>query len=65
MDIKEGIEVEIMVTPENGIFLRPLSKTQETNDDLRNHLKKLLSLIKPGSPRHEEVDFGVEGDELI
>ncbi|MDU7476061.1 MAG: hypothetical protein E7L01_22400 [Paenibacillus macerans] len=54
-----------MVTPENGIFLRPLSKTQETNDDLRNHLKKLLSLIKPGSPRHEEVDFGVEGDELI
>lgn len=57
--------METMVTSENDIFLHTLNKIQETNDDLRNHLKKLLSTIKPGSPRHEEVDFGVEGDELI
>lgn len=62
LDIEEGIEVEIMVEPENNIILHPLNKP---NEDLRNHLMGLLSTIKPGSSRHEEVDFGVEGDELI
>ncbi|MEK5162620.1 AbrB/MazE/SpoVT family DNA-binding domain-containing protein [Paenibacillus sp. FSL R5-0527] len=65
LNLEEGIEVEIMITPENDILLRPLNKPQETNEDLRAHLKELLSKIKPNSPRHDEIDFGVEGDELI
>lgn len=65
LHLEEGAEVEIIVTPENDILLRPLTKPQETNEDLRTHLKKLLNTIKPDSPRHEEVDLGIEGDELI
>jgi antitoxin MazE len=57
--------MEIMVTPENDILLRPKSKPQDSNEELRNHLKTLLSKINPDSPRHEEIDLGIEGDEKI
>lgn len=65
LNLEEGAEVEILVTPDNEILLRPLVKPQESNQDLRAHLEKLLSQMKPDSPRHEEVDLGIEGDELI
>ena len=35
------------------------------NEDLREHLEKLLMQITPESPRHEEVDFGMVGEEKI
>lgn len=65
LNLTEGMEIQIMVTPENDLLLRPLTKPQESNEELRVHLKQLLSQLKPDSPRHEEVDFGIEGDELI
>ncbi|MCY9668675.1 AbrB/MazE/SpoVT family DNA-binding domain-containing protein [Paenibacillus alginolyticus] len=65
LNLEEGAELQIMVTADNEILLRPVVKPQETNEELRNHLTTLLSKIKPNSPRHEEIDFGVEGDELI
>ncbi|OXM82634.1 AbrB/MazE/SpoVT family DNA-binding domain-containing protein [Paenibacillus rigui] len=65
LNLEEGAELQIMVTPENDILLRPMIKQDESREELRAHLKKLLSEIKPDSPRHKEIDFGVEGDEFI
>jgi antitoxin MazE len=65
LNLEEGAELQIMVTPENDILLRPTVKPKESNEELRAHLKMLLSKIKPDSPRHEEIDLGIEGDELI
>lgn len=65
LNLEEGAEIQIIVTPENDLLLRPTTKPQDSNEELRAHLKLLLSKIKPGSPRHEEIDFGIEGDELI
>ena len=65
LNLEEGAEIQIIVTPENDLLLRPTTKPQESNEELRAHLKLLLSKIKPGSPRHEEIDLGIEGDELI
>lgn len=64
LNLEEGAEVEIIVTPENDLLLRPVDKPQESNEELRAHLQRLLSKVKPGT-RHEEIDLGVEGDELI
>lgn len=65
LNLEEGVEMEILVTPENDILLRPKSKPQDSNEELRNHLKTLLLKINPDSPRHEEIDFGIERDEKI
>jgi antitoxin MazE len=65
MNLEEGMEMEIVLTPENHILLRPLQAPEESGEELRSHLKTLLSQIKADSPRHEEIDLGIEGDELI
>ncbi|WP_309244738.1 AbrB/MazE/SpoVT family DNA-binding domain-containing protein [Cohnella silvisoli] len=65
LNLEEGAELQIMLTPENDILLRPVVKPQETNEELRAHMKKLLAKVNPDSPRHEEIDLGIEGDELI
>jgi antitoxin MazE len=65
LNLEEGAELQIIVTPDNDILLRPATKPDESNEELRAHLRMLLSKIKPGSPRHEEIDLGIEGDELI
>jgi antitoxin MazE len=63
--LEEGAEIEIIVTPENDLLLRPTKKPEESNQELRAHLKQLLLQLKPNTPRHDEIDVGVEGDELI
>lgn len=65
MNLVEGMEMEIILTPENHILLRPLQEPEESSEELRSHLKTLLSQIKTDSPRHEEVDMEIEGDEII
>ncbi|MBP1994048.1 hypothetical protein J2Z66_005674 [Paenibacillus eucommiae] len=57
--------MEIMMTPENDIVLRIAEKPLESNEELRAHMKMVLSKIKPESPRHEEINLGIEGDEII
>lgn len=65
MNLEEGAELEIVLTADNHILLRPTQSPSDSNEELRAHLRKLLSRIEPDSPRHEEVDVGIEGDELI
>ncbi|MGN7454580.1 AbrB/MazE/SpoVT family DNA-binding domain-containing protein [Paenibacillus pasadenensis] len=64
MNLVEGAEMEAVLTEDNCILLRPLNQT-DANEQLREHLNMLLSKIKPDSSRHEEIDLGIEGDELI
>ncbi len=65
LHLEEGTELQVIVTPENDILLHPTVQPEETNEDLRSHLKMLLSTIKPDSLRHAEIDLGIEGDELL
>ncbi|GAA0356720.1 AbrB/MazE/SpoVT family DNA-binding domain-containing protein [Caldalkalibacillus horti] len=64
LELEAGAEVEIHVTSDNDILIRPKKKPDASNEDLRAHLSSLLSRIKPAS-RHEEIDLGIEGDEKI
>lgn len=61
----EGTEMEMIITNDNEILLRPLLQQEESNQDLKAHLNNLLAQINPKSPRHEEVDWGIEGDEKL
>jgi antitoxin MazE len=65
LNLKDGAELQIILTSDNEILLRPSAVPDESNAELKAHMKMLLSKIKPESPRHEEVDLGIEGDELI
>lgn len=65
LNLREGTELQITLTADNEILLRPSVEPTESNAELKAHMKMLLSKIKPESPRHEEVDLGMEGDELI
>ncbi|MGG4131325.1 AbrB/MazE/SpoVT family DNA-binding domain-containing protein [Paenibacillus illinoisensis] len=64
LNLEEGAEIEILVTADNELLLRPKSKPTESNEELRSHLKTLLSKVKDNK-RHEEIDFGTEGNELL
>lgn len=61
----EGTEMEMIITNDNEILLRPLLQQEESNQDLKAHLNNLLAQIKPESARHKEVDWGIEGDEKL
>ncbi|MHA7582355.1 AbrB/MazE/SpoVT family DNA-binding domain-containing protein [Paenibacillus vandeheii] len=64
LNLEEGSEIEILVTADNELLLRPKNKPEESNEELRNHLKNLLSKVKQDT-RHEEIDFGTEGNERL
>jgi len=64
LNLTEGSELEAILTPENHILLRPIA-VQETSEELRSHLKQLLSKVQTNSQRHDEIDLDIEGDELI
>ena len=64
LNLEEGSEIEMMMTEQNEILIRPAAQPEDTPEDLRTHLKMLLSRIPPQN-RHKEVDFGTEGEELI
>lgn len=42
----------------------PVNESPETQEELRAHLSELLSQVK-SKTLHEEIDFGIEGDEVI
>jgi antitoxin MazE len=52
LNLEDGAELQILVTPDNDILLRPTVMPQESNEELRAHMRMLLSKIKPDSPRH-------------
>ncbi|HHV28418.1 AbrB/MazE/SpoVT family DNA-binding domain-containing protein [Acetivibrio mesophilus] len=57
LDISQGSEIELYVTA-NEITLKPKKLRKKYT------LEELLSQVSPEN-RHEEIDFGIEGRELI
>lgn len=58
VSIQQGTEIELNVIDDQEIMLVPKkAKKQYT-------LEELLKQCKPEN-RHEEIDFGIEGEELI
>ncbi|WP_418038861.1 AbrB/MazE/SpoVT family DNA-binding domain-containing protein [Paenibacillus xylanilyticus] len=64
LNLEEGSEIEILVTADNELLLRPKNKLTNSNEELRYHLKTLLLKVKKDK-RHDEIDFGTEGNELL
>ncbi|MGG4482287.1 AbrB/MazE/SpoVT family DNA-binding domain-containing protein [Paenibacillus illinoisensis] len=64
LNLEESSEIEILVTADNELLLRPKNKLTNSNEELRSHLKTLLSKVKEDK-RHDEIDFGTEGNELL
>ncbi|MGR6545260.1 AbrB/MazE/SpoVT family DNA-binding domain-containing protein [Paenibacillus tundrae] len=64
LNLQEGAEIEILVTADNELLLRPKTNPVESNEELRTHLQTLLSKVKQDA-RHEEIELGVEGKELF
>lgn len=56
INIKEGTEVVVSVDSNQTLLIKPVVK--------KPTLEELLAKITPEN-RHQEVDFGVEGNELI
>ncbi|MFS0725207.1 AbrB/MazE/SpoVT family DNA-binding domain-containing protein [Paenibacillus sp. 1P07SE] len=54
--ISQGSEVDLIVSDDHTLIVRPHKK--------KPTLEELLAQCKPEN-RHEEVDFGVEGQELL
>ncbi|MFC4766673.1 AbrB/MazE/SpoVT family DNA-binding domain-containing protein [Effusibacillus consociatus] len=54
--IHQGSEMELSVVDDHGITLVPKKK--------KYTLEELLALAKPEN-RHDEIDFGIEGNEMI
>lgn len=64
LNLEEGSEIEMRVTENNELLLRPKTKPSESNKELREHLKNLLSRVKEDQ-RHDEIDVGTEGAESL
>ncbi|MFS1511057.1 AbrB/MazE/SpoVT family DNA-binding domain-containing protein [Chengkuizengella sp. SCS-71B] len=56
ISIEQGTEIEMSVTENQNIILKQKKKTPT--------LEELLAKITPEN-RHDEIDFGTEGNELI
>ena len=54
--ISQGSEVDLIVSDDHTLIVRPHKK--------KPTLEELLAQCRPEN-RHEEVDFGVEGQELL
>ncbi|MMZ66436.1 antitoxin ChpS [compost metagenome] len=65
MNLKEGSEVEIFISDNNEIILRPCFPTADDQDTLRAHYLALRSKCKPGMLTHEEMFDEPMGDESI
>ncbi|WP_416294573.1 AbrB/MazE/SpoVT family DNA-binding domain-containing protein [Paenibacillus illinoisensis] len=64
LNLEESSEIEILVTADNDLLLCPKNKLTNSNEELRSHLKTLLSKVNEDK-RHDEIDFGTEGNELL
>lgn len=58
IEIHQGSELEMSVVDDKNITLVPKQKPKKYS------LTELLSKCRPEN-RHDEIDFGVEGNELI
>lgn len=61
----EGVEVEMSVSKNKEILLRPAYPVADDQEALRKHFLLLRSRCKPGMATHEETFAEPMGDEII
>jgi antitoxin component of MazEF toxin-antitoxin module len=61
----DGVEIEMCVTENKEVLLRPAFPTADNQDDLRNHFLTLRAKCKPGTNAHKEMFAEPMGDEII
>lgn len=61
----DGVEVEMCVTDNKEVILRPVIPAAEDQEALRKHFLALRAKCKPGNSAHEEVFAEPMGDEII
>ncbi|AIQ15100.1 hypothetical protein PDUR_26950 [Paenibacillus durus] len=61
----DGVEVEMYVTENNEVVLRPSFPTADDQDALRRHFLSIRAKCKAGITAHEETFAEPMGDEII
>lgn len=61
----DGVAIEMLVTDDNEVLLRPVYPTAEDQDALRKHFLALRAKCKPGMTAREDVFPEPMGDEII
>ena|GEM_PF-5574106 len=61
----DGTEIEMYVTENKEILLRPAFPSADNQEALRKHSLMLRAKCKPGIVSHEEVFGDPMGDEII
>ncbi|WP_169306619.1 AbrB/MazE/SpoVT family DNA-binding domain-containing protein [Cohnella pontilimi] len=59
----DGVQVEMLVTENKEVILRPAVPAVDDQDALRKHFLALRAQCKPGMVAHEEVFAEPMGDE--
>lgn len=65
VNITDGIEVEMTITENKEIVIRPTFPPADDQEALRAHFLALRAKCKPGLGKHEEVFAKPIGDEII
>lgn len=65
VNFKEGSEIEMLVSENNEVVLRPLFPNPDNQEALRAHFLALRDRCKPGMIAHEEQFQEPMGDEMI
>lgn len=63
-NLEEGVEIEILVMVDNELLLCLKLKLIEFNEELCFYFKMLFLKVKDNK-WYEEIDFGMEGNELF
>lgn len=61
----DGVDIEMLVTEDKEVLLRPAYPPAEDQDDLRKHFLSLRVKCTPGMATHEDAVTEPVGDEII
>jgi antitoxin MazE len=64
-NFSDGAELEMILTENNEVLLRPAFPPADEQAALREHFLRLRSQCKPGMRNHEETFNKPDGDEII
>ncbi len=65
VNFADGIDIEMYVTENKEVLLRPAYPSADDQEALRKHFLLLRSKCKPGMESHEETVTEPMGDEII
>ncbi|WP_274435586.1 AbrB/MazE/SpoVT family DNA-binding domain-containing protein [Alicyclobacillus sp. ALC3] len=65
VNFADGVEIEMIVTDDKEVVLRPAFPEAEDQDALRSHFLSLRAKCKPGMTAHDEMFPEPMGDESI